>query len=246
MKRLGIIGGTTLGNLQQAGKTRTENIVTPFGDPSSAYTIIEFNGVELVFLSRHGTQHSIPPHLINYRANVWGMQQLKAEAVIAFATVGGITQTMLPGSLVVPDQLIDYTHGRSDTFYDREFSIERHIDFTNPYDEKLRQKLLIAARQAGLQVMSRATYGVTQGPRLETAAEIRRMAQDGCDLVGMTGMPEAALARELNLPYACCAVVVNSAAGLAAEITIDEIRAIAHDSHTKLWQWLEAFALMYK
>lgn len=245
MKRIGIIGGTTLSRLA-GDKVRTETMSTPFGEPSSPYSIAEFHGVELVFLSRHGVKHSIPPHLINYRANLWGMHQLEVEAVIAFATVGGITPAMAPGVLAVPDQIIDYTHGRLDTFYDQDFSIDRHIDFTRPYDEDLRRKLLEAAATARLEAVAQGTYGVAQGPRLETAAEIRRMARDGCDMVGMTGMPEAALARELVLPYACCAVVVNWAAGLsAAHISIDEIRALAHEANEKLWRWLRACAEIF-
>ncbi len=241
MKRLGIIGGTTLSGL--VGKARRKTVTTPYGKPSAPYAIAEFHGVELVFLSRHGTEHSIPPHLINYRANLWGLHKLKVEAVVAFATVGGIAPTMTPGALAVPDQIIDYTHGRPDTFYDRDFSIDRHIDFTAPYDEGMRGRLLAAAAQAGLQVVTQGTYGVTQGPRLESAAEIRRLRNDGCTMVGMTGMPEAALARELGLPYACCAVSVNWAAGLSSSlISIDEIRAIAHDANAKLWRWLEALA----
>jgi 5'-methylthioinosine phosphorylase len=241
MKRLGIIGGTTLSRL--GGKTRGKSVATPYGKPSASYAIAEFHGVELVFLSRHGVEHSIPPHLINYRANLWGLHKLKVEAVVAFATVGGIAPSMTPGALVVPDQIIDYTHGRQNTFYDRDFSIDRHIDFTAPYDENLRRQLLTSAVQAGLQVIPQGTYGVTQGPRLESAAEIRRLAQDGCAMVGMTGMPEAVLARELGLPYACCAVSVNWAAGLSPSlISIDEIRAIAHDANAKFWRWLEALS----
>jgi 5'-methylthioinosine phosphorylase len=239
MKKIGIIGGTTLSRL--GGKTRSKSIATPYGKPSAPYAIAEFHGTELVFLSRHGVEHSIPPHLINYRANLWGLHKQKVDAVVAFATVGGIAPSMTPGALAVPDQIIDYTHGRQDTFYDRDFSIDRHIDFTLPYDENLRRQLLAAAAQAGLQVLAQGTYGVTQGPRLESAAEIRRLAQDGCAMVGMTGMPEAALARELGLPYACCAVSVNWAAGLSPSlISIDEIRAIAHDANAKFWRWLEA------
>lgn len=242
MKRIGIIGGTTLSRLA-GGSVRIETVATPFGEPSSPYSIAQFHGVELVFLSRHGLEHSIPPHLINYRANLWGMHQLEVEAVIAFATVGGITPAMAPGALAVPDQIIDYTHGRLDTFYDQDFSIDRHIDFTQPYDGGLRRELLAAAEKAGLEAVPRGTYGVMQGPRLETAAEIRRLARDGCDMVGMTGMPEAALARELVLPYACCAVSVNWAAGLSpAEISIEEIRGLAHEANEKLWRWLQAFA----
>lgn len=242
MKRIGIIGGTTLSRLA-GDKLRTQNLATPFGEPSAPYTIAEFHGIELVFLSRHGVEHSIPPHLINYRANLWGLHQLEVAAVVAFATVGGVTPAMAPGVLAVPDQIIDYTHGRLDTFYDRNFSIDRHIDFTQPYDEALRQQLLTAAGKAKLEVIPRGVYGATQGPRLETSAEIRRLARDGCDMVGMTGMPEAALARELVLPYACCAVVVNWAAGLSpAHISIEEIRAIAHEANAKFWRWLEAFA----
>jgi 5'-methylthioinosine phosphorylase len=241
MRRLGIIGGTALAQLQNLQTARRQTLTTPYGAPSADYVLAELNGIELVFLTRHGTHHTIPPHLINYRANIWGMQSLAVEGIIAFATVGGIGPGMFPGRLAVPDQLIDYSWGRPHTFFEKDFMLENHIDFTAPYDPALRQLLITAAGRAKLDIVEQGTYGVTQGPRLETAAEIRRMANDGCHLVGMTGMPEAVLARELSLPYACCAAVVNWAAGLSAEeITIEEIRRIALDASSRMQRWLEA------
>jgi purine nucleoside phosphorylase len=170
-------------------------------------------GHEVLFLARHGLDGSVPPHKVNYRANLWAIHQAQAQYVLAVNTVGGIASDAEPGMLVIPDQLVDYTWGRPQTFFDGDKDTLTHIEFTLPYCESFRQQLIKLAGDLKLQFLATGTHAVTQGPRLETAAEINRLKRDGCDLVGMTGMPEAALARELELSYACCAVVVNRAAG---------------------------------
>ncbi|MBC8519603.1 MAG: S-methyl-5'-thioinosine phosphorylase [Gammaproteobacteria bacterium] len=195
---------------------------TPYGQPSSDLIKAKLKGVELLFLSRHGEDHSIPPHKVNYRANIWALNKLEVGSIVAVAAIGGITEAMLPGRVSIPDQIIDYTWGREHTFFDGP-EVE-HIDFSWPYCSELRNSLLDAAGSAGVDVVDGGTYGATQGPRLESAAEIERMERDGCDIVGMTGMPEASLARELGICYACCAVSANWAAGKSdREITMEEI-----------------------
>lgn len=207
-----IIGGSGLAKLAALSTPRREVVRTPWGDPSGPITFGQLDGIEVAFLARHGYGHTIVPHEINYRANLWALKQIGADGVLSVATVGGISAHMGPGTLAVPDQIIDYTHGRRNTYFEGADQPVTHIDFTNPYDEVLRQLLLSSASPiAGL--VRRGVYGCTQGPRLETAAEIVRMERDGCDMVGMTGMPEAALARELDLPYATLAVSANHAAG---------------------------------
>lgn len=224
MKKFAIIGGTGLTQLSGLEISNEISLDTPFGKPSAAFKIGRLNAKEIVFLARHGDPHTIPPHKINYRANIWGLKDLGVTDIIAVAAVGGITPEMTPSRIVIADQIIDYSYGRAHTFYEDDLLHVTHIDFTEPYSESLRQQLLAAAAQTGLDVYPRGVYGCTQGPRLETPAEIRRMERDGCDLVGMTGMPEAALARELDLNYAACAVVANWAAGKSAgEITMAEI-----------------------
>ena len=214
MTTLAIIGGTGYARMQGLTVTRREMVKTPFGAPSCPLVFGELDGTPLAFLARHGSEHRIPPHRINYRANVWALKSVGIERVIAVGAVGGIAADCVTGAIVVPDQVIDYTHGRSATFYDGGDDPVRHIDFTDPYDEALRARLIEGARGVeGLALVERGTYGATDGPRFETAAEIRRLERDGCTVVGMTGMPEAVLARELDLAYACCAVVVNPAAG---------------------------------
>lgn len=199
---------------------------TPYGPPSAPILRGLLGGTELLFLPRHGVGHDIPPHRIDYRANVWALKASGAERVVALAAVGGIGAAYGPRVLAIPDQVIDYTHGRVHSFFDGKDGEVTHIDFTHPYCEGLRQALLDAAAKARLDLVDGGTYGATQGPRLETAAEVRRLERDGCDLVGMTGMPEAALARELGLCYACCAFVVNWAAGKGeGEIRMEEIEA---------------------
>lgn len=223
--RLAIIGGTGLTRLKGLEITRREVMHTPYGEPSGPLTVGRYHGREVVFLPRHGAHHTIPPHRVNYRANLWGLQHADVDTIIAVAAVGGITPGMQPGMLAIPDQIIDYTWSRHHTFFEGgEGEGVTHVDMTFPYDESLRQVLIASARQLQLQAVDSGTYAATQGPRLETAAEINRLERDGCDLVGMTGMPETALARELGLRYACCAVVANWAAGRSEHlISMDEI-----------------------
>lgn len=213
MTELAIIGGTGLTSLKNLDITKREVVHTPFGEPSGPLTHGILSGKEVVFLARHGYGHTIPPHKINYRANIWALHNTGVKKVIAVAAVGGIADGLTAGMLAIPDQIIDYTSARESTFFDDGLTHVTHIDFTEPYCGELRQLLIRGCEAAKLDYVAHGTYGTTQGPRLETAAEIERMARDGCSLVGMTGMPEAALARELELSYAACAVVVNKAAG---------------------------------
>ncbi len=224
MNRLGIIGGSGLARLQALEVERQEVVSTPFGEPSAPLTFGRFDGLPVVFLPRHGAGHRLPPHRVNYRANVWALHHVGVERIVGVAAVGGITQP--PGTICVPDQVIDYTWGRESTFFDSDHSSVVHIDFTDPYCSEVRQALISASERVGFDIQKQGTYAATQGPRLETAAEIRRLERDGCDLVGMTGMPETALAKEKALCYACCAFVVNWAAGkTAGPISMDEINA---------------------
>jgi 5'-methylthioadenosine phosphorylase len=187
---------------------------TPFGEPSGALTFGRIGCQDVVFLARHGYGHTIPPHRVNYRANLWALgREAGAEGIISVASVGGIRANLAPGTLVIPHQIIDYTWGRQVTFHESNGSEVVHIDFTEPYDGPLRQRLLAAALKAGEAIVEDGVYAATQGPRLETAAEINRLERDGADMVGMTGMPEASLARELDVPYAALCVVANWAAG---------------------------------
>jgi 5'-deoxy-5'-methylthioadenosine phosphorylase len=224
MAKLAIIGGTGLTSLKGLEIIRREVMHTPYGEPSAPMTFGEMAGNEVLFLPRHGPGHTIPPHKINYRANLWALKEAGVEQVIAVNAVGGIRADMTPGRLVVPDQIIDYTWSRINTYFEEGLSQVTHIDFTEPYCEALRQMLMSCAAEVGLNSLGEGTYAATQGPRLETAAEIDRLERDGCDLVGMTGMPEAALARELELCYGCIAVVANMAAGRGDEaITMEMI-----------------------
>jgi len=225
---LGIIGGTGLPGFDGLQLERRETATTPWGTPSGPLLRGRIAGRPVVFLARHGAPHTLAPHAVNYRANVWALLEAGVHEVIAINAVGGIGDEYPPGCLVVPDQLIDYTWGREQSYCGGAGRVLQHIDFTTPYSTALRERLLGAAPRVGLEVIDGAVYGVTQGPRLETAAEIERMARDGCDIVGMTGMPEAALARELELEYACCAVVVNRAAGRGEDI------------HGELERWVES------
>jgi 5'-methylthioinosine phosphorylase len=210
---LALIGGTGLTVLQNLEIVRRETPHTPYGEPSAALTFGRLDGTEVVFLARHGDAHTIAPHRVNYRANLWALKEAGITRIIAVCAVGGIGRDMPPRALAVPDQIIDYTWSREHTFFDTGLTHVTHADFTRPYCEDLRGVLIAAAAGAGIAVIPRGTYGATQGPRLESAAEVERMARDGCDMVGMTGMPEAALARELDLCYAHCAVCANWAAG---------------------------------
>lgn len=241
MPDLAIIGGTGLDKLPGLELERREVVHTPYGEPSGWLTHGRLENRQVVFLARHGYSHKIPPHGINYRANLWALQHIGVKRVVAVAAVGGITPHMAPGKLALPDQIIDYTSGRAHTFYDQDLEEVVHVDFTEPYCEDLRRLLQQAGQAASLEVVAHGTYGATQGPRLETRAEIDRLHRDGCDLVGMTGMPEAALARELGLCYATCAVVANWAAGRGeGEISMAEIQANLTDGMAKVKQLLIA------
>lgn len=222
--KLGIIGGSGVYEIPGLVVTHRESIETPYGQPSCPLVFGEYHGINIVFIARHGLEHTLAPHNINYQANIWSLHHSDVSHVIAINAVGGITSQMNPVKLVFPHQIIDYTYSRKQTFYD-EAAGPRHVDFTHPYSDSVRQSMINAAEILALDYEAGGVYGATQGPRLESIAEIIRMERDGCDVVGMTGMPEASLARELELEYACCAVVVNWAAGKDSEklIAMDEI-----------------------
>ena len=219
-----VIGGTGLTAIEGLEVIHREVVHTPYGEPSGQITHGIIGEKRIVFLARHGYTHHIPPHRINYRANIWALHSIGVKNVVAVGAVGGINAKMTPRSLAIPDQIIDYTYGRAHTFFDEGLSSVTHIDFSQPYCPKLRQALLQAGEKAQIALIDGGTYAATQGPRLETAAEIARLEQDGCDVVGMTAMPEAALAKEMGLSYASCSVVSNWAAGKTPEpITMTEI-----------------------
>jgi len=210
---LGVIGGTGLTQLSNLEQIRRQLVRTPYGEPSGPLTFGKLCGRDVVFLARHGYGHTIPPHLVNYRANLWALHSQGVEDVVSIASAGGIRSDLGPGVIAVPHQIIDYTWGRRCTFYEGEDKAVVHVDFTRPYCERLRSRIIKAAAAAGEAIVEGGVYAATQGPRLETAAEINRLERDGADMVGMTGMPEAGLARELGLCYAALAVVANHAAG---------------------------------
>jgi 5'-deoxy-5'-methylthioadenosine phosphorylase len=223
---IAIIGGTGLDQLDGLQIAEKIAVDTPYGAPSAPIQKGIYNGKAVFFLARHGEQHEWPPHRVNYRANMYALKQLGVTQVIAVNAVGGIHHDMGPAVICVPDQIIDYTWGRIHTYSDDAQSPLQHIDFTYPYAEQTRELLLRAADAAGVIALARGVYGCTQGPRLETIAEIRRMQRDGCDLVGMTAMPEAPLAREIGVDYASLCVVANWAAGCTDElITMEAIDA---------------------
>ena len=246
---LAIIGGSSLDTLAALERPQRIAVNTPYGAPSAPLIRGVLNQREVIFLARHGENHSVPPHKINYRANLWALHAQQVTHVLAVVTVGGIGSDFSAGTLAVPDQLIDYTWGRASTFYDGEAGehrgVVRHIDFTRPYDEGLRLQLLRAAQRIQVAVHDGGTYACTQGPRLETAAEIQRLARDGAHVVGMTAMPEAALARELGLPYAAIALVVNAAAGTgvsAQAINLAAAQTLAHTAMARVVRLLMEMA----
>ena len=230
---LAIIGGSGLTRLSTLAVAHREVVRTPYGEPSSALLFGQIAGRDTVFLARHGHGHTIPPHRVNYRANIWALKARGATAVLAVASVGGI-RGVVPGDIVLPSQLIDYTHDRESTFFDGGDQQVVHVDFTHPYAPALRDKCLAAARKANIALTDGGVYGAVSGPRLETAAEIDRFDRDGATLVGMTGMPEAVLARELELPYVAIAVVVNHAAGRADSATAVSMQGIARVLETAM------------
>ena len=243
---LAIIGGSGFAQIPGFELERREVARTPYGEPSSALSFGTLGGQPVILLARHGYGHTIPPHQINYRANIWALQACGASTVLALATVGGIRADLGPGVLLVPDQILDYTHGRPATFFTLVDRGVHHIDFTFPYSKELRAACSEAARRVGEPIVDGGVYAATQGPRLETAAEVNRLERDGADVIGMTGMPEAVLAKELGLPYATLAIVVNYAAGRGtsgAGIAMDEIAVVMRDAAGRVQRILEQVAM---
>jgi 5'-deoxy-5'-methylthioadenosine phosphorylase len=228
---LAIVGGSGLTALDELADVRHVAVRTNFGEPSAPLVMGRLGAHELVFLARHGEGHSIPPHKINYRANVWALKEAGVRSIVAIATVGGIRRDLGPGMLIVPDQILDYTWGRASTYFEDAGAKVTHVDFTEPYSAALRVRVLEAAKACGEAVVDGGVYAATQGPRLETAAEITRLERDGADLVGMTAMPEAVLAREAGMEYASIAVVVNHAAGRG-----ESRQAISHAAIDVVWK----------
>jgi 5'-deoxy-5'-methylthioadenosine phosphorylase len=242
MALLGIIGGTGLTQLSNLEVSHRQVVRTPFGDPSGALTFGQLNRRDVVFLARHGYGHTIPPHEVNYRANIWALHSEGAGPIVSVASVGSIRSDLSPGALAIPHQVLDYTWGRKHTFFEGPDQPVTHVDFTHPYCEELRARLLKAAAAAGQAIVNSGVYAATQGPRLESAAEIDRLERDGADMVGMTGMPEAALAREMGLRYAAVAVVVNHAAGRgdsSEAVHLEQINAVLKASMVKVRALLE-------
>jgi 5'-methylthioinosine phosphorylase len=239
---LAIIGGRGLTQLANLKINHQQVMRTPYGEPSGAFLFGTLNQHDVIFLARHGYGHTIPPHLVNYRANLWALREHGASKIISVATVGGIRPDLEPGVIVVPDQIIDYTHGRDSTFFEVRDKPFINTDFTLPYSTNLRTRILHSAQIAKQPCMDGGVYAATQGPRLDSIAEINRYERDGADMVGMTGMPETALARELELEYATIAVVANYAAGRgdsAAGINIEIVNATANEAMERVRGILE-------
>ncbi len=235
---IGVIGGTGLSEPKFLSDVQKQQVSTPFDQQKVQILTGSLQGKTVAFLARHGRGHKVPPHRVNYRANLWALHSIGVRAVIGVNAVGGIHPETGPGKLAVPDQIIDYSWGREHTYFADGLDAVTHIDFTHPYDARLR-KLLIDAAQ-GRALWPQGVYGCTQGPRLESGAEVQRLLRDGCDMVGMTGMPEAALARELGLAYACLALSVNWAAGLSDElITMDAIGQVLSTGMTDVLDVLQ-------
>lgn len=240
---LAIIGGSGLSKLGNMEVVQRKVVRTPYGEPSGALIFGRIADCEVVFLARHGYGHTIAPHQVNYRANLWALKDSGARSVVSVASVGGIRKDLGPGVLVLPHQVIDYTWGRPSTFFEGVGAPVNHIDFTEPYSNELRAQLLKAAAASKEKIVDKGVYAATQGPRLETAAEVTRLERDGADIVGMTGMPEAALAREISLEYAAIAVVANYAAGRAESehaIPLDRISAVLDESMGRVRRIIEA------
>ncbi len=239
---LAIIGGRGLTQLANLEITHQQVMRTPYGEPSGAFLFGKLNQHEVIFLARHGYGHTIPPHLVNYRANLWALREHGADRIVSVATVGGIRADLKPGVIVVPDQIMDYTHGRDSTFFEVRDKPFINTDFTLPYSTSLRSHILRSAQTAQQPCMNGGVYAATQGPRLDSIAEINRYERDGADMVGMTGMPETALARELALDYATIAVVANYAAGRgdsAVGINIENVNATANETMVRVRAILE-------
>ncbi|HJV11274.1 MAG TPA: S-methyl-5'-thioinosine phosphorylase [Burkholderiales bacterium] len=239
---LAIIGGSGLTKLANLEVSRRLAARTPYGDPSGAITCGKIGKRDVLFLARHGYGHTIPPHEVNYRANLWALKDAGADSVVSVASVGGIRNDIWPGAILLPHQVIDYTWGRPSTFFEGPGAPVNHIDFTEPYSRVMRARLLNAAAAAGERVTDGGVYAATQGPRLETAAEIHRLERDGADIVGMTGMPEAALAREIGMEYAALTVVANYAAGRGDSehaVPLDKIGAVLEEAMGRVRRIIE-------
>ena len=244
MALVAIIGGSGLSQLGNMEVTLRRVARTPYGEPSGALTFGRIRGRDVVFLARHGYGHTIAPHEVNYRANIWALKDAGADCVVSVASVGGIRADIAPGMLLLPDQVVDYTWGRAATYFEGAGVPVNHIDFTEPYSPALRRKLLKAAAGAKEQILDGGVYAATQGPRLESAAEITRLERDGAHVVGMTGMPEAALAREVSLDYATIAVVANYAAGRGDSkraVPLDKIGEILDGAMVRVRRIIEKF-----
>lgn len=242
---LAIIGGRGLSQLANLKITHRQVMRTPYGEPSGAFLFGTIENREVIFLARHGYGHTIPPHLVNYRANLWALKEQGVSEVISVATVGGIRADLQPGVIVVPDQIIDYTHGRDATFFEVRDKIYSNADFTLPYSSRLRQRILASAKLAEQTCLDGGVYAATQGPRLDSIAEINRYERDGADMVGMTGMPETALAKELELEYATIAVVANYAAGRGDSrvgINMESVNATADAAMARVRSLIEHIA----
>lgn len=245
---LAIIGGTGLAHLANLNITRRQIIRTPYGEPSGPLTFGDICGHPVVFLPRHGGGHTIPPHAVNYRANIWALYSEGIKDIVAITTVGGIDDALTPGALALPDQIIDYTYGRQNTYYDGVDKLVKHIDFTEPYCPRLRALCQQAAKHAGESLVKQGVYACVQGPRLETAAEINRFARDGATMIGMTGMPEASLARELEMSYAAICPVVNHAAGRGTSkngIKYEDIGATLDKTMERVCKLIEQVVLLH-
>lgn len=236
-----VIGGSGLYQFEGLEILDEKFLSTPYGEPSEKVTIGRLGDQPLYFLPRHGADHRLPPHKVNYRANMFALKSLGVKKIIAVNAVGAAVTDLQGGDIVIPDQLIDYTWGREHTYSDGNNDGVDHIDFTQPFDVALRDKLVEAAASIDLPVVPEGVYGVTQGPRLETAAEVRKLAKDGCSIIGMTAMPEAALAKELGLAYASISIVANLGAGLSeVELTIEDIQAVVAAGLAKIQSLIKA------
>ena len=244
MPLLAIIGGSGLSKLGIMEVTQRKVARTPYGEPSGPLTFGRIRDRDVIFLARHGYGHTIAPHEVNYRANLWALKDAGADTAISVASVGGIRSDCHPGQLLLPHQVIDYTWGRPSTYFEGVGVPVNHIDFTEPYSATLRKALLKAAAACGERISDGGVYAATQGPRLETAAEINRLERDGADLVGMTGMPEAVLAREISLEYATIAVVANYAAGRGDSqkaVPLDKIGEILDEAMGRVRRIIDRF-----
>lgn len=240
MSKIGVIGGSGLYEIKGFVLKKKRTLSTPYGKPSDQYLTGTMGKTEIIFLPRHGSHHNIPPHMINYRANIWGFRKLGVDRILSISAAGGINKGLKPGDIVISDQILDMTKERKSTYYDGKEGVI-HIDFTEPYCPELRRILLKAGRQKRLSLKNGGTYVAVEGPRLETASEIKSFSILGGDIVGMTGMPEAALARELEICYAGISVVANYAAGISRrKLTVAEVMEAMKDSTEKIKDLLKS------